>query len=122
MTVEVIAADSVSRPTVEQVATDRLWVVAQCYFFETQEAAFEVHYGNASDPGIVLKTEIWIASGPPLVSFMSEAPVGDKRFQVLQDIAKDLVESIQTSPNLKQNLIDQGNLRVRPGTLRGYIG
>lgn len=120
MTVEVVADDSYDEIQRVQRTTNRIWVSGQVFLFQEQVVAFEMSFGNQGDP-VAKKTELWIASGPPVLSFMSEQAQGTSRVDVLRDIAQDLITTVQGNPALKQQLIDEGHLKIRKGTLRGLL-
>ena len=123
MSIIIEATEDVVQVVRTPVQTSQIQITGQLFDFELEAAVFEVSYGDTVGPDFVpKKQELWVASGPPLVSLMTEPPVGATRVAVLRELSEDAITTIQTTPGLKQTLIDNGHLKIVGGSLRAYFG
>ena len=123
MSLDVTAPGSVERAThvVEVVATSVIRVTGIVFDFDDEWMALEVSFGVDSGGFSPKRTEMWIASGAPLNNILTMAPAGGTRLAVFRNFVSDIVNRLQTTQGLKQQLLDSGDLRIVNGSISGVF-
>jgi hypothetical protein len=75
--------------------------------------AIKLLYGDIVDSKFKRSTtETWLLSGPPLKQIMSMDAKGTTRVAVTRDLVADIVRRVQTTPDLREQLLASGDLTV----------
>lgn len=115
MPLDVDVAGEATKFVPQTTVTNKVRITGQVFLFDLEVAIFEVTFFADDEE---LKTEIWRASGQPLITIMTEAPVGSTRVAVLRELSKDIIQTVQSNPSLKDQLIEDGHLRISSGSLQ----
>lgn len=120
MALEVQATNQVevSQPTVVQ--TDKARIRGVFFDFDNTNALASVAFGTG-DPFEEKARELWALSGTYYETEISTPPNGSTAAEVLLTAVAGVVAKIQSTPGLKDQLVESGELKIIQGSITDII-
>lgn len=112
---EVIISKAMTRRVAENVTATKAHIVGFAADFGRSIVQIEVQFRGANDA--VYDRELWLVKGADIVAALNRSPVGGSGLAVMQEALEWIVDKVENTAGKKQQLIDDGDLIVRSGSL-----
>jgi hypothetical protein len=100
------------------VSTNKADIKGVFFNFDNSKALANIAFGKEVDGEFVaIVSEAWLLQGDYYIQSISSVAEGTSKAEVLLNAVATVIGTIQNTPNLKQELVDSGELKVVNGSI-----